>query len=111
MNVFQVSPPRGLRRFTIYLRIVLVEYLTPSSMASSSAILSSPHPGCWELIRRMKAMCSAGMRGRPGLPDFQRQYRRNPRRCQSITVAGFTKTSGDRQLCPTLDSATQKARS
>ena len=53
----------------------------------------------------------AGMRGRPGLPDFQRQYRRNPRRCQSITVAGFTKTSGDRQLCQTLDSATQKARS
>ena len=45
MNVLQACPPLGRRDLTMYLRIVLVEWWTPSLMANSSAIRSSPHLG------------------------------------------------------------------
>jgi hypothetical protein len=41
--------------------------------AGTSAIRSSPQPGWSLLMRWMKPMCSAGMRGRPGLRARQRQ--------------------------------------
>ena len=75
MKVLQVWPPLGSRDLTMYLRTVLVEWVTPSFKASSSAIRSSPPSGWSVLMRRMKAMCSAAMRGRPGFPHFQVQKR------------------------------------
>jgi hypothetical protein len=91
--------------------MVPVECFTPSLIASSSAIRSSPHPGWPLLMQRIKALCSSGMQGRPGLRERHRQYRWNPRRCQAITVAGFTNASGERHSDHTLETATQQARS
>ncbi len=61
----------------------------------------------------MKAMCFRGMRGQPICfhPDFLRQNSLKPLRCQAITVAGLTMTSGRAQSGQSLQSATQKARS
>ena len=61
-------PPLGSRDLTMYLRTVLVEWVTPSFKASSLAIRSSPPSGWSVLMRRMKAMCSAAMRGRRPSP-------------------------------------------
>ena len=110
-NVFHVWPPRGSRLRTKYLRIVLVECRTPSLTANSSAILSSPHCGFSALIRRIRAMWSSGILGRPGPRDRQRQYSRAACRCQEITVAGLTTTNAELHPAQSLDKATQKDRS
>jgi hypothetical protein len=62
-----------------------------------------------ERIRKSKAHYRE--QNRPGLRERQRQYCRNPRRCQAITVAGLTNTSGERHSEQTLDRAIQKTRS
>ena len=111
MNVFHVRPPRGSGLRTMYLRIVLVEWRTPSLTANSSATRSSPQAGCWPLIRRTRAMWSRGILGRPGLRDRQRQYLRAACRCHAMTVAGLTTTSAELHPVHSLDRATQKDRS
>jgi hypothetical protein len=46
-------------------------------------------------MRRMSWRSSIGISGRPGLA-FQRQNKRQPARCQRITVSGRTTTSEER---------------
>ena len=54
------------------------------------AIRSSPHVRFAAAIVAINCCTSAGTRGRPRDLDFQRQNRRNPFRCQRISVSGFT---------------------
>jgi hypothetical protein len=61
------------------------------SFRSSPWILGAPHNGLSVLIWQIKRRSSHGTAGRAGrLLDFQRQYDRNPARCQRITVSGLT---------------------
>ena len=48
-------------------------------------------------MRRIKSRTSSSIRGRPERPalDFHLQYKRNPCRCQRITVSGLTMTRAD----------------
>ena len=57
--------------------------------------------------------CFLADRGRPGWPrrTFQVQNNRNPLRCQSMTVSGFTMTREDRQPVQNRDKRDQKNRS
>src|SRR5437870_4495560 len=49
----------------------------------------APHSGFSTLIRRISAHRSGSIIGRsPREQDFQRQYRRNPARCQRTRVSG-----------------------
>jgi len=69
-----------------------------------------------ELFRlriRISSRVSLGTLGRPACPcrTFQVQYQRNPRRCQPITVAGFTIRSADRHRGQHWNNHTHKRRS
>jgi hypothetical protein len=68
----------------------------PSFSSSSLAMRSSPHVRFDAAIVAISRCTSAGMRGRPGVRDFQRQNSRSPFRCQRISVSRFTRTSNDR---------------
>jgi hypothetical protein len=62
--------------------------------------------------RRMRACSSVGIGGRPG-PRFEmdRQYSRNPLRCQRMTVSGCTMTRVSLHPNQIRDKKTQKVRS
>ncbi len=61
------------------------------SFKSSPCILGAPHKEFSMLICRIRRRISNDMVGRPGRHlDFQRQYNRNPARCQRMTVSGLT---------------------
>src|SRR5262249_19990555 len=51
---------------------------------------SSPHVGLFVAISTINFCTSAGTRGRPRGRDFHFQNTRNPRRCQRISVSGWT---------------------
>jgi len=61
----------------------------------------------------MRSPTSCGTSGLPGIPLllFHRQYQRKPRRCQAITVSGFTISNAERHPDQRRDSPTQKSRS
>src|SRR5215831_13889916 len=96
----------------MYLLIVDSESLIPS-FKSSLWILGGPQPTLSRLKVRMSFRVSSGTHGRPAFPCriFQVQYQRNPRRCQSITVAAFTIQRASRHRDQNWDNATQKRRS
>src|SRR5215471_20012921 len=83
------------------------------SFNSSLWILGAPQPTLSRLRVRISSRVSFGTHGRPGRPcrTFQVQYQRKPRRCQSITVAGFTIHSAEHHRDQNWDNATQKRRS
>jgi hypothetical protein len=54
---------------------------------------SSPHVRFAAAIVAMSCYRSAGIGGRPGAHDFQRQNNRNLFRCQRMSVSGFTTVS------------------
>src|SRR5258708_4051118 len=62
---------------------------------------------------RVETGTSDNRQGRPDFPAllFQRQYKRNPFRCQPITVAGLTITSAPRHHHQNRENITQSARS
>jgi hypothetical protein len=62
----------------------------------------APQEGFSLHILRISARTSGEMTGRPGLPQrtFQVQNRRNPARCQAMTVSGLTMVSAERQATP-----------
>ena len=59
----------------------------------------APQEGFSLHILRISARTSGEMMGRPGWPQhtFQVQNRRNPARCQAMTVSGLTMVSAERQ--------------
>ena len=59
----------------------------------------------------MSATTSGASGGRPTRLDFQAQKRAKPRRCNPITVAGFTIASASAHRDQTRETTTQKARS
>src|SRR3977135_13190 len=65
------------------------------SLRSSPWIRGAPHSGLARLIFRINWRISSGTFGLPPRDrDFQRQNKRNPARCQPMTVTGFTITQG-----------------
>src|SRR5215469_17934594 len=74
-------------------------------------IRGAPHNGLSRLIVRIKLRMSAGTAGRPTRRrDFQRQYRRNPLRCQRTSVSGLKTTAasskgGEQPIEPDEDQA------
>src|SRR5215467_1658381 len=95
-NVRQVCDG-GFGCRTMYLLTEDSEIWIPS-LRSSLWILGAPQPTLSRLRVRMRSRVSLGTAGRPGCPwrTFQVQYQRKPRRCQSITVSGFTIQSASR---------------
>src|SRR6516165_1189989 len=88
-NVFHPCEGGALLR-AIYLA-TLVWPISIPSLRSSPWILGAPHNGLAVLISRISRRNSKGTVGRPRRRlDFQRQYDRNPARCQRITVSGRT---------------------
>src|SRR6516164_9008883 len=88
-NVFHPCEGGALLR-AIYLA-TLVWPISIPSLRSSPWILGAPHNGLAVLISRISRRISKGTVGRPRRRlDFQRQYDRNPARCQRITVSGRT---------------------
>ncbi len=81
----------------MYLATEASEIRIPS-LRSSLWILGAPQVELFRLRIRISSRVSLGTLGRPACPcrTFQVQYQRNPRRCQPITVAGFTIRSADR---------------
>jgi len=73
----------------------------------------SENSGFSRLILRISFRVSWQTGGRPGWPrrTFQVQNNRNPLRCQSMTVSGFTMTREDRQPVQNRDKRDQKNRS
>jgi len=73
----------------------------------------APQSGFARLIFRMRSRTSRDTSGLPGLPRllFQVQYRRNPRRCQAMTVSGLTMMSAERQPDHRCSSHAHKRRS
>lgn len=59
-------------------------------------------------MRSISATISAASGGRPTCLDFHAQNRANPRRCQPITVAGFTIASASDHRDQTREATTQK---
>src|SRR5437899_8758370 len=101
----------GLRGRTMYFDTVACETVRPS-FNSSPWILGALHSGFARLICRIRSRRSLAIAGRPHRRRlFHAQYRRNPCRCQPITVSGRTTCSVCRQLVHTLDNRTQKIRS
>ena len=80
----------------MYLRTVRGETRRPSFNSNSLAIRSSPQIGFSVAMRRISRRSSSGIGGRPGL-DLMRQNRRQPARCQRISVSGRTTTRASRQ--------------
>ena len=72
----------------------------------------SPQHVIWLMVR-ISSRVAVGTLGRPAFPwrTLQVQYQRNPRRCHSTTVSGFTITSGDCDRDQERDSQTHKHRS
>jgi len=64
-------------------------------------------------ILRISVRISGEMMGRPGWPrrTFQVQNRRNPARCQAMTVSGLTMVSAERQPRQRRDRQIHKRRS
>jgi hypothetical protein len=64
-------------------------------------------------MRRIKSRISCSILGRPGRTarDFYLQTKRNPCRCQWITVSGLTMTNAVLHSDQNLDSQTQNTRS
>src|SRR6516164_3691735 len=88
-NVFHPCEGGALLR-AIYLA-TLVWPISMPSLRSSQWTLGAPHNGLAVLISRISRRISKGTVGRPRRRlDFQRQYDRNPERCQRITVSGRT---------------------
>ena len=88
-NVFHPCEGGALLR-AIYLA-TLVWPISIPSLRSSPWILGAPHNGLAVLSSRISRRISKGTVGRPRQRlDFQRQYDRNPARCQRITVSGRT---------------------
>src|SRR6516162_398070 len=88
-NVFHPCEGGALLR-AIYLA-TLVWPISMPSLRSSPWTLGAPHNGLAVLISRISRRISKGTVGRPRRRlDFQRQYDRNPERCQRITVSGRT---------------------
>jgi hypothetical protein len=103
---------RGLRCRTIYLATVGSVISIPS-LSNSPWIRGAPHSGLFRLSIRIKSRTCCGTAGRPRWPRriFQVQKRRNPFRCQAMTVAGLTIIRADFQLPQTRRKHTQKTRS
>src|SRR6266702_8896062 len=78
----------GPHRLTMY--FATLDWATSKpSLSSSPWMRGAPHNGFSALIRRINARRSAAIFGRPPRePDFQRQYRRKPARCQRTRVSG-----------------------
>src|ERR1039458_9015976 len=91
----------------------LVSPISMPSLSNSPWIWGAPHSGFSRLILRIRSRTSQATEGRPVRPCriFQVQNRRNPLRCQEITVEGLTISRADRQSHQTLDRDTQNRRS
>src|SRR5438093_4105309 len=87
----------GFRCRTMYLATEASEIWIPS-LRSSLRVLGAPQIELFRLRVRINSRLSFATLGLPACPcrTLQVQYQRNPRRCQSMTVAGFTITSADR---------------
>jgi len=81
----------------MYRRTVPYETRIPSFTSSSDAIRSSPHVRFAAAISAINCRRSAGTRGRPCGRDFHRQNKRNPLRCQRMSVFGLTTVMSWRQ--------------
>src|SRR5262245_27620404 len=103
------SPRRRRRRR--YLATVRSQTAKPS-LSISPWILGAPQPTFSSAIRRMRERISSLTLGRPprGL-DRQRQYRRNPARCQPTTVSGLTIARTSDQRGQSCRKVVQKKRS
>jgi hypothetical protein len=113
--VLEEGPPSLSRRFPNTYEI-LAHARLPDVDAELQKLAMNARPappGFSLLMRRMRSRNSRGTGGRPGLPlrIFHVQKRRNPLRCQAITVSGFTITSAERQSDHTRDSQTHRSRS
>ena len=82
-------------------------------MSSSPWIRGAPQLGFARCIARLRARSSTSIVGRPGPRErlFHRQYKRNPRRCHRITVAGRKRTSAWRHPGQPRDNHAQRIRS
>src|SRR5438094_10259469 len=74
----------------MYRRTVRGEVWIPIFSKSSLAIRSSPQVGLFVTISAISFRSWAGTRGRPHGRDFHFQKRRNPLRCQRISVSALT---------------------
>jgi hypothetical protein len=87
---------------------------TPRSPASGVRREAAAHPqrGFAAAIVRIRVRMSAGTDGRPSRRRlFHVHHSRKPRRCQAMTVSGFTMTSAVRHPAQTRASMTQSQRS
>jgi len=73
----------------------------------------APQRGLARLIFRIRLRTSGATHGRPSRWRrlFQFQYKRNPLRCQAMTVSGLTRSSAERQSFPNRESPTHRTRS
>jgi hypothetical protein len=73
----------------------------------------APHSGFALLISQISSRISRLTQGLPHFSPllFQRQYKRNPFRCQAITVSGLTMTSAERHCAHSRENMTQSNRS
>src|SRR2546422_10827796 len=96
----------------MYLATEASEIWIPS-LRSSLRILGAPQIELFRLRVRINSRVSFATLGLPTCPcrTFQVQYQRNPRRCQSTTVVGFTIKSAERHRGQHWDSHTHKRRS
>ena len=82
------------------------------SFANSSRMRGLPQVGLSCHIRRISWMSSGSREGRPSRRrDFQRQYLRNPARCQPITVCGWMITTAFSQRDQTARRTIHNSRS
>jgi hypothetical protein len=103
------SGVRGIRRSH---RETVGSDISKPSLSSSPWMRGAPHVGFSAAMRKIKARISllTGFRP-PGFACRERhlQYRRNPARCQPITVLGVTRMSGSFQPAQSLRNTTQNS--
>jgi len=96
---------------TMYFSTVALARWIPT-LASSPTIRGDPQSGFALDIWRIRSRISLGTAGRPGvLREILAQWSRNLRRCQAMTVLGWTKTKTFRQPAHALDNHAHKKRS
>src|SRR5450432_2780648 len=97
-------------RFGMYLETVSLLTSWPS-LASSAAMRRLLQVRFSRVMRSISSITSAESGGRPRGRDLYAQNLANPRRCQVITVAGFTIAGASAHRDHTRETTTQNARS
>jgi hypothetical protein len=108
-HVCERGRERGLRRGMYRATVSLLT--TCPSLASSHAVRRRLHVGFSRASRTMSSTMAGAIGRRPAQRERRAQKRTKPRRCQPITVSGFTTTRVSAHRDHARESTTQNARS